>query len=95
MDVVADTGPVDCLVVVPVHRERRQRADRDPGDVGRQVVRDAQRVLTDPAARVGADRVKVAEHRDTPVGVRGPEVGQDRLDHRLVPAVGVGRAVRT
>ena len=62
MDVVPDAGAVRSLIVISENPEMVKLPDRNLGDVGHQVVRDAVRVLADEAALAGAYRVEVAEH---------------------------------
>ena len=69
VDVVPDAGPVRRPVVVSENPEVVELTDRNLGDVGHQVVRDAVRVLADEAALVGAYRVEVAEHAERPAAV--------------------------
>ena len=90
VDVVAHAGAVRGGVVVAEHPQPRQLPDRDLRDEGQQVVRDAVRVLADPAAGVRAHRVEVAQDRDVPRRAERYQVAEDLLDHQLRPAVRVG-----
>ena len=89
VDVVAQAGAVRGGVVVAEHHQLFAAADGHLGDEGHQVVGDALRVFADPAGRVGAHRVEVAQQGDVPAVVGRPEVGEDVLDLFLGAAVGV------
>ena len=92
VDVVADTGAVDGVVVVAVDADEFASADGDLGDVGEEVVWCAAWVFADEAAWVGADWVEVAQDCYVPVVVRDAVVTQDLFDHKLCLPVRVSNA---
>ena len=91
VDVVAHAGAVFGRVVVAKNRQRLATAYRYLGDIRHQVVRNALRIFTHVARRMGADRVEVAQQGDAPLRLRFLQIGQDLLHHQLAFAV---RALR-
>jgi len=92
MDIVADAGAVRRRVVRAEDGERRAAAeggaDRQRHQVGFGVV-----ILADPAARISAGGVEVAQAgRAQAMDAVGPE--QPLLDHQLAFAIGIGRRER-
>src|SRR5690606_31078198 len=66
VDEVANARAVDRRIVVAIHREAVELARRDLGDIGHQVGRSACGIFPYQPARVGADRVEVAEKGNAP-----------------------------
>src|SRR5690606_3316387 len=63
VQVVAQACAVWGVIVAAKNVDLRQLSHGNLEHVGGQVVRNLRRVLTDAAARVGADRVEVAQRR--------------------------------
>ena len=94
MKVIAHAGAVGRVPVLAPDVEPLALADRHLGDEGKEVVRHVGRILADRAARMGADRVEVAQRDRAGARVCGAPVAQDLLDHRLRVAVRVERPQR-
>lgn len=62
------------------------------GDIGHQIIGNPARVLSNPAAGMGANGVKVPQQGHGPVGVCMGQAGENLLGHVFGPAVGVGAA---
>ncbi|KAG1648410.1 hypothetical protein GQR58_029859 [Nymphon striatum] len=88
VDVVADGRAVGGVVVVAEDLERVAAANGDLHDERHEVVWFADRVFADQAARVGADRVEVAQVDRGQLAVFG-DVADDLFDHELGAAVGI------
>ena len=87
VDVVANGGAVAGVVVVAEDREVRALAeghlDRQGNGVGLRLV-----PFADPALRVGAGGVEVAQHRAAEADIAAI-VGQGLLDHQFGAAIGI------
>ncbi len=90
VDIVADTGAVMGLVIIPVDVQIRALALRHLRDVGEQVVGNPLRILADEPRRMRADRVEVPQERNTPRGIRPVQIAQNALNHLFGLTVWVG-----
>mmetsp|Transcript_101059 Transcript_101059/g.257056 ORF Transcript_101059/g.257056 Transcript_101059/m.257056 type:complete len:248 (-) Transcript_101059:33-776(-) len=94
MDVVSDTRAVRRVVVAAENTQALTPADCDLLHERHEVVGHATRGLADPARRVRAGGVEVAQDGDLQARVGLAGVLENLLDHVLGPAVGVGAAER-
>ena len=90
MDVVADAGAVMGGVVVAEHPQAVPASGRHLRDEREQVVGDAEGVLADAAAGVGADGIEVAQAGHPP-GVVAAQGLQHLLHGQFRLGVGVNR----
>ena len=93
VDVVAHARAIGGGVVVSEDAHALELAYGNLRHVGKQVVRDALRVLADESALMGADGVEVAQQHDVPLVVADVEVAQNAFEHALRLAVGIGGLV--
>ena len=91
VDVVADAGSVGCIVVIAEYVNLLELTGSDLRYIREQVVRDTLGILSDQAALVSSDRVKITKQHDLPAVVRFPDICQDPLLHGLGLAVRVRR----
>src|SRR5437868_33912 len=76
VDVVPDACAVPGRIVTAEHSNMGVPPDRYLHDVGHEVVGDSGGILADAAARVGADRVEIAQQNDPPSPFGGGDVTQ-------------------
>ena len=92
MNVVPDAGAVGGGIIIAEDGELFQFADSYFGHIRHEVVRNAGRILTDQAGRMGADGIEIAQEYNAPFRIGNSLAFQDLLDHVLGPAVGIGAA---
>jgi len=95
VDVIADGRAVFGVVVVAKDGEVRTTANGDLGEIGEEVVGDAEGVFAESAGDVGAGGVEVAEGGGFPGGVCDAEVFDEVFAGDFGAAVGVRGATGT
>ena len=89
MDIVPDAGAVVGVIVIAEYAQSFPSAHGHLGDIGHQIVGNALGILTDEAAVMGADGIKVPQQHHGPRLIRKGNVPKDLLTHILGPAVGI------
>ena len=91
VDIVADTGAVGRIIIVPEDAQKLPLASGRLGHIGQQIVGHAPGILSDQPAGVGANGIEIPQQGHSPtLGSRGC-IGQDPLAHCLGLPIGVGR----
>ena len=87
VDVVAYAGAIFSRVVIAKYGKRLAAANGYLRDVRHQVVWNTLRIFPHISRWMSANRVKVAQQGNAPVGLRFLQIGQDLFHHQLAFAV--------
>ncbi len=61
MDVVSHSCTIRCRIIASTNSKLGKTFYRHPGNIGEQIVRSTVRILSDPAAWMGTDRIEIAQ----------------------------------
>jgi hypothetical protein len=90
MDIVSDTCSIRCIIVIPEYLYRISLSDSDLHHIGKEVVWDSARILTDESARMRANRIEISEIHHMPSGMSSI-ILEEILDYKLGCTIGVIR----